>query len=102
MLASSRGWFTTRTSRLSPIAGAPVVGGSAGGYARSAGGYAPRQPASRRPVRSGPPVRAVGARGYDAPMGLLRNATCVLCLLVVVAVAIGVLGISKSRRGGGK
>jgi hypothetical protein len=31
-------------------------------------------------------------------MGLLRNATTLLCCLVVVAVVIGVVGISRHRR----
>lgn len=36
--------------------------------------------------------------GYDSPMGLLRNATALLCCLLVVGVAIGALGVSLSRK----
>jgi len=31
-------------------------------------------------------------------MGLLRNATGLLCCLIVVAVAVGILGISRARK----
>jgi hypothetical protein len=36
--------------------------------------------------------------GYHAPMGFLRNATGLLCCLIVVMVVIGVVGVSRSRR----